>query len=327
MLLTKKNYRMIISIVLVTYNRREQILETIQAFLNQTYENKEIIVIDNASSDGTAESIKRYFPQIKLIELPENFAIKGLNIGFYEAKGDLIWRGDDDSYPRDIDLLEKIVDEFKTHKEIDLIATEQIEMEPDAKSGTIYHWYGKNVDKENIPVKGYPTHVFHGPGVVFKKEIFQKVGGFWGFGYEELDFATKAIIEGYNLRYYPQFVTLHFSSRFRSVKNKKYTANRTVGFETNLVKYYWKYFPFTTAFFNTILINFNVLFLILTKFLNPLILLQTLGLSIHIAIDTRRNEYQKINKKIRDRFTNNESLFTRYYKFYLEIFKRKFKIG
>lgn len=317
---------MVISVVLVTYNRKEQILETIQKFVEQTYDEKEIVIVDNASEDGTAEAIRTKYPKIKLINLPENLSIKGINIGISEAKGDLIWRGDDDSYPRDNNLLERIVNEFKKYPDIDLIATEQIEMEPDGKSGTIYNWYGKNIDKSNIPEKAYPTHVFHGPGAVFKKSMFEDIGGFWGFGHEEVDFSTKAIIAGYNLRYYPQFVTLHFSSRFKGVKDKKYLANRLVLFEKHLLKYYWKYFPLTTALFNTFLIYLNAVFTVVLKLLPPLTIFQIIGLSIHVAIDTRRNEHIKVNKEIRKKFTNGQPLFVRYYNFYYEVLKRKLKI-
>ena len=47
--------------IVVTYNRKELLLQNIEALLKQTVRNQlEIVIIDNASTDGTFEAIKRY---------------------------------------------------------------------------------------------------------------------------------------------------------------------------------------------------------------------------------------------------------------------------
>ena len=46
--------------VVVTYNRKELLEENIKALLNQSYENLDILIIDNASTDGTEEVVKKY---------------------------------------------------------------------------------------------------------------------------------------------------------------------------------------------------------------------------------------------------------------------------
>lgn len=46
--------------IIVTYNRKELLKESIEALLQQTYKNFDILVIDNASTDGTYETISSY---------------------------------------------------------------------------------------------------------------------------------------------------------------------------------------------------------------------------------------------------------------------------
>ena len=56
-----------VSVIIPTYNRAHCIEETIISVLNQTYTDFEIIVIDDGSSDDTAEVLKKYRNKIKYI--------------------------------------------------------------------------------------------------------------------------------------------------------------------------------------------------------------------------------------------------------------------
>ncbi len=71
-----------VSAVVVTWNSKQDIAECLDSLLNQSAKPTEIIVVDNASSDGTPDLISSRYPQIKLIRLATNegFA-KGNNIG------------------------------------------------------------------------------------------------------------------------------------------------------------------------------------------------------------------------------------------------------
>jgi glycosyltransferase involved in cell wall biosynthesis len=63
------------SMVLISYNRKEDIQKSLDSMLEQTLKPDEIIVVDNNSTDGTIEMIRKKFPKVRLIILPEN---KGL---------------------------------------------------------------------------------------------------------------------------------------------------------------------------------------------------------------------------------------------------------
>jgi len=92
-----------VAAVVVTYNRKELVKECLQALLAQTRPPDEIILIDNASSDGTDKMVPQEFPQVTYVRLPKNIGGAG---GFHEGiklayqKGyDWIWVMDDDGVP------------------------------------------------------------------------------------------------------------------------------------------------------------------------------------------------------------------------------------
>src|SRR5947209_8017266 len=71
-----------LAVVIVTWNVRSLVLDalrTLEADLNTSGLNSEIWVIDNASSDGTAEAIKTNFPTVRLVAHPDNLGFAGGN--------------------------------------------------------------------------------------------------------------------------------------------------------------------------------------------------------------------------------------------------------
>jgi len=83
-----KNNEALVSIILLTYNSARDLPECIPSLLSQSYGNFEIIVVDNASTDGTVEFIRSNYPQLKLIETGKNLGYPGgNNIGFEHAQG------------------------------------------------------------------------------------------------------------------------------------------------------------------------------------------------------------------------------------------------
>ena len=89
--------------VVVTYNRRDLLLESLAAVLGQTRAPDKVIVVDNASEDGTAAAVRGQFPSVHLAELRRNSGGAGGFAGGMAlalADGaDLIWLMDDDTVP------------------------------------------------------------------------------------------------------------------------------------------------------------------------------------------------------------------------------------
>jgi len=82
----------LVSILIVTYNADNYIKKTIRSCLNQTYNNLEILILDNNSTDKTAQIIKKIkSPKIKLFKNKENIGpYHGLNFLIDKAKGEYV---------------------------------------------------------------------------------------------------------------------------------------------------------------------------------------------------------------------------------------------
>jgi rhamnopyranosyl-N-acetylglucosaminyl-diphospho-decaprenol beta-1,3/1,4-galactofuranosyltransferase len=89
--------------VIVTYNRRDLLLESLAAVHAQRRVPDSIIVVDNASADGTATAIRAAFPAVHVAELGANYGgAGGFAYGMARALADgatLIWLMDDDTVP------------------------------------------------------------------------------------------------------------------------------------------------------------------------------------------------------------------------------------
>ena len=103
-----------VAAVIVTYNRKKLLCECIQANLAQTVPPAEILVIDNASTDGTREAVEEYIAngQITYRNTGDNLGgAGGFSFGIREAvlRGyEYIWIMDDDTMPHP-DALEKLL--------------------------------------------------------------------------------------------------------------------------------------------------------------------------------------------------------------------------
>jgi rhamnopyranosyl-N-acetylglucosaminyl-diphospho-decaprenol beta-1,3/1,4-galactofuranosyltransferase len=92
-----------VAAVVVTYNRRDLLLEALAAIQAQTRAPATVIVVDNASADGTADAVRAKFPAVRLAELASNhggaggFAY-GMSLALADG-ADLIWLMDDDTVP------------------------------------------------------------------------------------------------------------------------------------------------------------------------------------------------------------------------------------
>lgn len=92
-----------VSIVLPTYNGERYISESIDSILKQIYQNWELIIVDDCSTDGTLQIIKKYAETDNRISIIHNdvnqMIARSLNIGFNKATGEyLTWTSDDNVY-------------------------------------------------------------------------------------------------------------------------------------------------------------------------------------------------------------------------------------
>jgi rhamnopyranosyl-N-acetylglucosaminyl-diphospho-decaprenol beta-1,3/1,4-galactofuranosyltransferase len=95
--------------VVVAYNRRDLLIEVLDALAVQTTPVAAIVVVDNASTDDTAAVVRERYPHVDLVSVPRNTGgAGGFAIGAARAvvrrDADLVWLMDDDTVPTDTAL-------------------------------------------------------------------------------------------------------------------------------------------------------------------------------------------------------------------------------
>ena len=305
-----------ISVIIITMNRKVDLKASLESYLSQSHKDKEIIVVDNASDDGTREMMRDEYPEIDYTWLPDNFDIRSLNIAVSRSSGDILWRTDDDSYPQDKDAFKRVCEILEKYPEIDIISTEDIEVRDDYQ---IYDWYPLQVDKINIPPTGYKSHTFHGTGAAIRKKVFDTIGGFWEFGFEELDFSTRAILAGFNIRYFPNIRTLHFGS-----KGNRIVDDRWVKINKQLLRYQWKFMPFWIALGRTFIFFINAVIDAFYKKIKLTTFFEGMFGMVSVSFMAYRKERMVIPKSKMYDATLGISAFRAQFLFFKSVITRKF---
>ena len=102
-----------VSIVCVTYNRRDLVLRCLRSCVTQDYPQLQILVVVNASKDSTEETIRREFPRVTIIRTHVNMGFfPALNLAIANTKGEYIMTIDDDAYFLDSDAITKFIKAF-----------------------------------------------------------------------------------------------------------------------------------------------------------------------------------------------------------------------
>src|SRR3989344_9484832 len=107
-----------VSVVIPTYNLKSDLLDCIDSIVRQDYKNIEIIVVDNASTDGTSEAVKKKFPKVKVIRNKKNLGVTGgANRGVKEAVGAYLLFIDHDNILKK-DMITKLVELMESDPKI-----------------------------------------------------------------------------------------------------------------------------------------------------------------------------------------------------------------
>lgn len=109
-----------ISIIIPTYNRGHLILETLESVFAQTYQDFEVIVVDDGSTDNTEQILSKYMERIRFFRQENSGPSVARNLGIFNAKGAHIAFLDSDDlwYPS---KLEKQVAIFESNPKIGLV--------------------------------------------------------------------------------------------------------------------------------------------------------------------------------------------------------------
>lgn len=235
----------LVSILVVTWNRKKDILETLQSIYEQTYKNFEIIVVDNGSEDGTIDALRTFYPEIVIVALDRNIGVSaGRNAGFRIARGDIIFCLDSDASP-DKNALTNLVRRLQADPDIGVINSKIVNaytMSLDGGPGWVYSEVQKTKQNEE-----FLSWSFSEGGAAIRKQVLDRVGNFWEllfFGSEGQEFSLRVWDAGYKVLYYPESVVYHRASSQQRLAGKD---RDVLIFRYNLYIYIARY-PFWLLF-------------------------------------------------------------------------------
>jgi glycosyltransferase involved in cell wall biosynthesis len=160
------------------YNAMPYLPAAIESILAQTYQDWELIIVNDGSTDGSLscmESMARDDPRIIVLTQPNQGQQAAANLGIKTARGEYVARMDADDLTPDYRLAKQVafLDE---HQEIGIVGG-QIKRMGDQKSGLVSNLPLKH--EEIFPGLLKNHHTFCNGTVMFRKALFQQIGGYW----------------------------------------------------------------------------------------------------------------------------------------------------
>ena len=197
----------LVSIVVPVFNGERYLRESLDSILAQTYPRTEIIVMDDASTDGTPEIIASYGDRISHYRQPQNRGIYGnMNDGILRSQGEYIaiYHSDDVYHPR---IVEREVEFMQSHPDTGAVFCKDVfinpqgeergrfEFPPELRGGGVFDYtmiLNTLLSRQN--------RIFRCPSCMVRASVYRDLGG-----YRDLEFLNTSDLEMYLRisRHYP----------------------------------------------------------------------------------------------------------------------------
>lgn len=186
-----------VTIVIVVYNRRDELREVLHRMtVESDHEPVDVVVVDNASADGSAAMVREEFPAVRVIERDENIGAPAWNDGFAVAEGDYVLILDDDCYLPPDGLRRGV--EAAVANDAALVSFKVVSTH----------------DPDWVFTENYPTGLlsFWGCACLVRRDALRELGGYdselfmWA---NELDLTMRLLDRGYRHLHLPEVVAQH----------------------------------------------------------------------------------------------------------------------
>lgn len=216
-----------LSIIIVNYNGKKYLRDCLESIKRHVTVDHEVIMVDNASIDGSCEYLQEFFPEIKLIVSEKNLGFAGgNNIGGRQASGEYILLLNNDTVLlNDIVLAIELLDrnhEIGNVGALMLDGNEQYSLSAGyfpsplrlIKIVSLYRRDGC-FKKGNFPQSdsGYCVDWVAGSFLLTRRVLWDNVKGldegYFMYG-EDIDYCRKSYETGFSTIYYPQIAYIHY---------------------------------------------------------------------------------------------------------------------
>ncbi|MEI7741089.1 MAG: glycosyltransferase [bacterium] len=259
-----------ISVIIVNWNVKALVLRLIQSIKNQTKSaSYEIILVDNASSDGSVAAIIAEHPEITIIANNQNLGFaKAVNQGLQAANGRILLVQNPDSEFIS-DSLSNYVREFDSRPELGIVGArllnadrtiqESVRRFPTPFSQLLVGLKLQKLFRHSKAISKYLADDFDysreaevdqvmGASFAFRRDLMEKIGLLderFFIWFEEVDFMKRAKDAGYSIRFMPQIEMIHHGGQsfgqIMTVKKQRY-------FSTSMAQYMQKHFGLLVGF-------------------------------------------------------------------------------
>jgi GT2 family glycosyltransferase len=210
-----------ISVVVLTHNRRAEVLRTLD-YLSSLADHPRVIVVDNGSRDGTSKAVLEAFPQISLIRLERNIGAAARNAGIEATSTPYVALCDDDTWwePGALTAACRLLDDHPRLAVVNgtVLVGPQQQLDPASRLMAA----GSLPARSHCP--GMPILGFLAGASVVRKEPFCQAGGFesrYFIGGEEDLVALDLAARGWDLAYIPEIVVRHYPSVERQADHRR----------------------------------------------------------------------------------------------------------
>lgn len=235
-----------ISVLIITRNRVETLLWTL-AQLVALPEEPPIIVVDNASTDGTPERVRAAFPTVNVVALSTNQGLNSRNIGVQTAQTPLVAFCDDDSF-WEPGALTKAVQYFRQYSHLGVLAGKVL-LGEDNRLEPVCEAMRDSPLTSQLPLPGPAILGFVCCAVVIRRQAFLAMGGFnqqFAIAGEERLFSVDMLASGWSLSYAEDMVCHHYPSPVRDCSHRIQLLTR------DTLWYYWLRRPWYYALRHTL---------------------------------------------------------------------------
>ena len=209
-----------VTILVLTYNRADEVLHTLEKLV-EGHPDVPIIVVDNGSTDATANRISHAFPQITVVRCASNLGAAGRNAGVARVTTDYVAFCDDDTWWEDRSP-ERAVALLDAHPQVALLSARVIVGEdgvPDATCEAMAH---SPLASEGLP--GPALIGYMAGAAIFRASAYREVGGYdprFFIGGEEELLALDLLARGWKLVYAPMLTLRHCPSPVRDAVHRR----------------------------------------------------------------------------------------------------------
>lgn len=167
-----------LSVVMSVYNDAPFVERAVASILQQTWADFEFIIIDDGSTDGSTDILRRLAAgdaRITLVEQENRGLVASLNRGFAMASGDLIARmdGDDESLPNRFDRQLAFLDKYRDHG---VIGAQTVNIDQDGNVVRLTNRYPRS--HEALLAALETQLLINHPSAIIRKSVFDRIGGY-----------------------------------------------------------------------------------------------------------------------------------------------------